>query len=71
MNNLCKKYQRRIKLNLLKKNFPALELEYFPNRDVIEIKRNGKIFHAFYAYENLTKIIRSINDKLQRVNYEY
>lgn len=55
------KYQRMLKLKIIKRCFESLVFEYFHERDVYEVYNNkGKRIHAAFASKNVQEIIDEI-----------
>lgn len=64
---LANKYQRMLKLKIIKKHFDSLQFEYFPSRDVYEVYHKGKMIHAVMAYRNAQEIINEIKMKREKI----
>ena len=61
--NMPNKYQRRLKLSLIKKHFESLRIEYSPFRDVYEAYNNDRFMLAIEASKNIQEIIDQIRIK--------
>lgn len=61
---ISKKFQRRLKMDRLKKHFQHLKIEYFENRDVYEFYKNNKRIHACFAYQDFIDIVADVWKKL-------
>ncbi len=55
-NTLPNKYQRILKLKIIKRCFDSLPFEYFPLRDVYEVYYKAKKIYAAFAYRNVQEI---------------
>lgn len=60
----AKKFQRRLKMDRLKKHFPHIKIEYFENRDVYEFYHKDRRIHACFAYEAFGDIVSDVWKKL-------
>lgn len=61
--------QRRLKGHLIRKQFQHLHdftVEFFPNRDVYEIRKKGRLLYTCYGYDQLTNIFQNVRQKLER-----
>lgn len=65
--DINRKFQRRLKLSIIKQHFPAFKFEYNANRDVYEVKRKGKMFYVTVAAKHIQQIIRELYIKMDEI----
>jgi len=65
------KYQRILKLKIIKKCFDILQFKYSVSHDVYEVFYEKKLIHAAFAYRNVQQIIDEIRIKYDKLVLGY
>lgn len=63
--------QRKLKLNMLRKQFPNLEIRYIPSEDMFEAFRDGKLIYGIAATNIYDKIARLICERSAKALFSF